>query len=78
VTRQPSITTGTRVFLCDHPIGVRLRAFGGTVVRPDHEFDGYVVVRLDEPATYFRADGSTKVLPEIVEARDNLIVCDLG
>jgi hypothetical protein len=69
-----AIANGTHVLLRDHPIGVRLRAFGGTVARPDAEYDGYVIIRLDEPATYFHADGSTEELAEIVEAIDNLIV----
>ena len=66
-------TIGTRVRLRDHPVGVRLRSFAGTISRRD-DWDGYVIVRLDEPATYFRADGTTENLTEIVEACDNLII----
>jgi hypothetical protein len=73
VVNQATIAIGTRVLLRDHPIGLRLRSFGGTIARPD-EPDGYLVVRLDEPAIYFHADGTTENLTEIVEARDNLII----
>ncbi|HZR98009.1 MAG TPA: hypothetical protein VFE37_04840 [Chloroflexota bacterium] len=34
---------------------------------------GYYFVRLDEPATYYRADGTTEPLPVIREADDNLL-----
>jgi hypothetical protein len=71
VVNQATIAIGTRVRLRDHPIGVRLRSFGGTIARRD-DSDGYLVVRLDEPAIYFHADGTTKNLTEIVEARDNI------
>jgi hypothetical protein len=73
VVNQATIAIGTHVRLRDHPVGVRLRSFRGTVARPD-DTDGYLVVRLDEPAIYFRADGTTENLSEIVEARDNLII----
>lgn len=71
VTLKPK----TRVHLRDHPIGVRLRSMRGCVERFDPD-DEYYLVRLDEPATYFHADGSTEELDVIREAGDNLIVGD--
>jgi hypothetical protein len=73
VVNQATIAIGTHVRLRDHPVGVRLRSFGGMIARLD-EPDGYLVVRLDEPAIYFHAEGTTENLAEIVEARDNLII----
>ena len=73
MVNRPAIAIGTRVRLRDHPIGVRLRSHAGTISRPD-QWDGYFIVRLDEPAIYFRADGTTETLAEMVEARDNLII----
>jgi hypothetical protein len=46
----------------------------GTVVGPDPRYEGYYVVRLDTPGTYYLADGGTEPLPEVVEADDNLVV----
>jgi len=46
-------------------------------VRPD-EWDDYYIVRLDEPAIYHNADGTTRDLPEIAQMVDNLDVLDLG
>ena len=43
---------------------MELRSATGTVVRPDR-YDGYFVIKLDQPATYFAADGTTRDLPEL-------------
>lgn len=73
MVHQTDIAIGTRVRLRDHPIGVRLRSFTGTITRPD-EWDGYVVVRLDEPASYINADGTAEDIYEVAEARENLTI----
>lgn len=73
MVHQTAIAKGTRVVLRDHPIGVRLRGFAGTIARAD-DWDGYVVVQLDEPAVYLHSDGSAEDISEIVEALDNLII----
>jgi hypothetical protein len=43
------------------------------VEQPDPDNPGYYFVRLDEPGTYYRADGTTEPLPVIREADDNLL-----
>jgi hypothetical protein len=43
------------------------------VEQPDPDNPGYYFVRLDEPATYYRADGTTEPLPVIREADTNLL-----
>ena len=45
----------------------------GTVEGPDPVNHGYYFVRLDEPGTYFCADGTTAPLPVVREADDNLL-----
>lgn len=63
---------GQRVELEGNPIGVTLTARTGMIVRPDDEWDGYYIVRLDAPAVYHHANGETETLLEIREAADNL------
>jgi len=48
-----------------------VRTDTGQVVRPD-EWDGYYIVRLDQPALYRHADGTMQKLAEVREAADNL------
>jgi|RhiMetdeSRZDD1v2_1073273.scaffolds.fasta_scaffold2927432_1 hypothetical protein len=71
------IAIGTRVRFRDHPFGVRLRSYTGTVVRYD-SYSGSCIVRMDEPATQFLAKGRQEDLPEIREASDNLIPLSAG
>ena len=61
---------GTRVRLRSSSQVVELRAATGTIARPDR-YQDYYVIRLDQPAVYYNADGTTRDLPEIVEAIDN-------
>ena len=70
-----SLKPGTRVRLAGDVVGVTLRSPHGSVVRPDM-YDGYYIVRLDSPAIYHHADGTTDDLHELVEAIDNLIVLE--
>ena len=68
------LAPGLRVQLRGDGGSFRLVKGTGTVIGPDPRWDGYWVVRLDEPATYFSADGTTEPLTEIVQADDNLFV----
>jgi len=52
------------------PIAVALRSNTGTVIGPD-VWEGYFVVRLDEPAIYDDVDGREELI-EIREFIDNL------
>jgi len=52
---------------------LKLRGDTGEVIRADDE-DGLYIVRLDRPAKYVRADGSTEELSEIREYSDNVEV----
>lgn len=70
---QTTLKPQTRVRLRDNPFGVQLRSMSGHIEYQQLS-DGYYVVRLDEPAIYFHADGTTEDLLEICEAGDNLIV----
>ncbi len=73
VATERKLAVGTRVRLPSSSHVVELRSATGTVVRPDR-YDGYYVIKLDQPAIYFAADGTTRDLPELVEAVDNLDV----
>jgi len=44
----------------------------GTIVAPDPLNEGYYIVHLDEPGTYYLANGETEPLPDVTEADDNL------
>jgi hypothetical protein len=70
-----SLKPGTRVRLAGDVVGVTLRDTLGSVVRPDL-YDGYYIVRLDSPAIFHHADGSTEDIDELVEAFDNLTIVD--
>jgi hypothetical protein len=63
---------GTRVQLTSASHAIELRADTGTIVGPDPQNDGYYIVRLDQPALYLQADGSTTELREIVQFADNM------
>ena len=72
--RQPwTPVPGARVRLRGRGASYTLAADTGTVEQPDPDNPGYYFVRLDEPATYYRADGTTEPLPVIREADDNLL-----
>lgn len=71
----PILLPGTRVRIGSKATAVTLRAAEGIVARQD-QWDDYVIVRLDEPATYENADGSTASLAEIRVMIDNLVVLD--
>jgi hypothetical protein len=72
--RQPwTPEPGARVRLRGRGPSYTLAADTGTVEQPDPENPGYYFVRLDEPATYYCADGTTEPLPVIREADDNLL-----
>ncbi len=61
---------GQRVELQGDPIGVTLTTRTGMVVRED-EWEGYYILRLDNPAIYHHPNGETEPLFEIREAEDN-------
>ena len=71
MTIDKTIAVGARVRLRSASHVVTLRSADGEVVRPD-TYDGYYVVRLDQPALHHEADGRTRELPEIVELAENL------
>lgn len=64
---------GTRVRLRFKPTSVTLRTAEGTVIAQD-EWDDYVIVHMDEPATYQNADGTIEPLPDISVMVDSLDV----
>jgi hypothetical protein len=70
-----AIRAGTRVRLTSSSHTLTLRSDTGTVIGPSPTDEGYVLVRLDQPAIYdngFRRED----LWEIVEAPDNLQALD--
>jgi len=70
IEQQP-LAIGTRVRLRSPSRMVVLRSKLGHIARPD-VWDGYYIVRLDEPALYHESAGSVQELTEIREAGDNL------
>ena len=73
---QQALRPGTRVRLHSHPIGLILTSFTGSIVGPDPLWDGYYIIRLDEPA-YQKPktlDAPAEPLSDIREAGDNLDV----
>ena len=67
---------GTRVRLVAPTWGLTLRSDTGTIVEPS-AWEGYVVVRLDEPALYDHGDAGGPIeLAEIIEAGDNMQVIE--
>jgi len=75
MSQRQQFKPGVRVRLHAAHFLVDLRSPTGTIVRPD-TYDDYFVVRLDEPAVYHNADGTTTELTEICEAFDNMDVVD--
>jgi len=73
VTKLKPLAAGTRVRLRSASHLVELRSDLGRVVRADI-WDGYYIVRLDQPALYHDPNGSTEELTEIREAADNMDV----
>lgn len=67
------LVPGTPVRITAKPIGVTLVRPTGVIVGPS-KWEGYYLVRLDEPAIYHRGDGTDEPLAEIVEAPDNFAV----
>lgn len=61
---------GQRIELQGNPVGVKLTARTGTVIRAD-EWEGYYIVRLDSPAYYLHPNGEVEALFELREAEDN-------
>jgi hypothetical protein len=74
--RPEQLAPGVRVRLRGRGASFTLAADTGTVVGPDPLAEGYYIIRLDAPATYYRADGATEPLEEIREADDNLMVLE--
>ena len=74
--RPAQLQPGVRVRLRGRGASYSLNADTGTVVGPDPHNESYYIVRLDTPATYYRADGGTESLAEILEAHDNLMVLE--
>ena len=72
-SRPRSLVPGMRVRLRSANHLVDLRSPLGRIVRPD-EYDDYYIVRLDAPAIYHNADGTTSELAEIAEMVHNLEV----
>lgn len=46
----------------------------GEIVSIDHYWDGFYIVRLDQPALHHNPDGSIEECAEIREAVDNLTI----
>lgn len=67
----PVLHEGQRVRLRAPGRGPTLGSDTGTVVRPD-EYDGYYIIRLDQPALYDHGTDEPTELTEIVEASDNV------
>jgi hypothetical protein len=63
---------GSRVMVQGEPSGLTLRSHYGYIVSPDHLWDDFYIVRLDQPAVYYNLDGSIDEWVEIREAVDNL------
>ena len=70
---RAKVSVGVRVRLKERLIAVDLAANTGTVTGSDI-WDGYYIVRLDQPAKHHNADGTVEDLPKIREAWDNLEV----
>lgn len=68
-----SIAEGTRVRLRAASDLLTFTCLTGRVVGPDI-WDGYYVIRLDEPAQFRHGDGEPELLTEIREDIDNLEV----
>jgi hypothetical protein len=68
------LTQGVRVRVPSRGAAHVLTVTTGTLLGPDPLNPGYYRVRLDQPGTYYRADGAAEALPEVVEADDNLEV----
>ena len=68
---ERATTPGTRVRLAATSRMLTLRSPLGTIVRPA-EWDGYYVVKLDQPASYHHGFGETEELQEVVQAADNM------
>lgn len=73
MTKFPKLRPGIRVRLRSSSHVLKLQGDTGEVIRADDD-DGLYIVRLDWPAKYVRADGSTEELPEIREYSDNMEV----
>lgn len=71
----PVLHPGMRVRLRAPSAGLTLRSETGTVVGPD-EYDGYYVIRLDQPALYDHGVGEPQELTEVVQASDNVDILD--
>jgi hypothetical protein len=73
MVQTATIQEGTRVRILgpESALGVTLGTPFGTVVAPD-EYQGYYLVRLDEPATYHHSDGHTEQIDEVREFWGNL------
>lgn len=65
----PTFKVGDRVRIGGNPSGITLRSHLGVVTGPDPEWQGYYLVRLDEPATDWDTD---EPVAEIVQAAFNL------
>lgn len=70
-----AFAVGTHVRLRSASHTVSLRSDTGRIIGFD-QFDSLPIVRLDVPAIYHAADGSTRDLPQIVESEDNLEILD--
>lgn len=68
-----TLTPGTRVFIPYSCPCLTPQSHTGTIIGPD-KWDGYYIVRLDQPAQYLEADGRVTELAEIREAEDNMQV----
>ncbi len=73
--RKPCVALGMPVELKHPNPTVRFKAITGVIARRD-KWDGYVIVKLDQPASYERADGEVEELAEIRVADDDLVVID--
>ena len=71
MTINRTISIGTRIRIKGNPSGIQLRSDTGEIVRFDEQ-DGYVIVRLDDPALVYDVPDTGEEISEIVEAIENL------
>lgn len=74
--RPPKLVPGTSVRVRALGAGAELNGDLGLVARED-VWSGHYIVRLDQPARYENADGSTEYLDEVRVAADNLEVLEV-
>ncbi len=77
MVQTSALREGTRVRILgpESALGVTLVSPLGTVVGPD-EYQGYFLVRLDQPGTFLHPDGRREQIDLVREYWDNLQVVE--